>query len=374
MKILFITPFNLFPPYWGGGTRTYNLIKHLSKNHKIYLVYPSFKQFKDKDPTKHKKELRDLGVELFEVNTPFGIIQYTNPNMALKALTLIIRKQIDLVICDYPWSGFYMLFLHFLSGKKFVFIEHNIEYLIKWQIGARYVNLMKILEKLLSKRASAITTVCDEDKENLSNFNSVYEKAFVLENGFDEQMFYPDKTYNQEVRTNLNIDNDPLILFVGKLDYPPNKEAVYKIRWDIMPRVLEKIPNAKFIIVGGGHKFDLDHNSLIFAGVVDNIERYVNAADVVITPLLKGGGTRIKILESIACGKTVVTTNKGAENLVNDLTKPFLKIADDWGTFSNYIIESLNNNDPPQPSGEFVKRYSWTEIYKKMDKILENIK
>ena len=374
MKILFITPFNLFPPYWGGGTRTYNLIKNLSKNHKVLLVYPSFRQFKDKSPEKYKKELADLGVELFEVKTPFSTIQYTNPLIALKCLSLTLKNNIDVIICDYPWSGFYMMSLHFFTGKKFIFAEHNVEHLIKWQIGAKYANVMKILEKTLSKRASAITVVCEQDKEKLCKFDSVYDKTFVLENGFDEKTFYPDETYNSKIRLKLAIGGDPLVLFVGKLDYSPNKEAVYKIRWDIMPKVLEKIPNAKFAIVGGGYEFDLKHESLIFTGAVDSIEQYINAADVVITPLLKGGGTRIKILESIACGKVVVTTSKGAENLVNNLTIPFLKIADDWETFSNYIIECLNNHDPPNPNKQFVERYSWERIYKKMDDILKMIK
>ena len=373
MNILFITPFNLFPPYWGGGTRTYNLVKHLSKNHRVFLVYPSFKQFKDKDPEKHKKELTDIGVELFEVSTPISTIQYINPLIASTCLSLILRKNIDLIICDYPWSGFYTLASHLLTGKRFIFIEHNVEYLIKWQIGAKYVNFMKIFERILSKRASAITAVCKEDKKKLAKFDSIHEKTFVLENGFDEQLFYPNDKHNSEIREKLNIGNGPFILFFGKLDYPPNKEAVYKIRWDILPKVLRRVPDAKIVIVGDGYKFNLEHDSLIFTGLVDNMNHYINAADVVIAPLLKGGGTKIKILESIACGKSVVTTSKGAEGLVNELTRPFLKIADDWEVFSDRIVECLNN-DPLQVPEKFIEKYSWNRIYENMDKILEKIK
>lgn len=373
MRVLFITPFNLFPPYWGGGTRTHNLLKHLSRKHEIFLVYPSFKQFKNKDPEIYRKELANLGIRLFEISTPVGRIQYINPLIVLKCLSLILKENIDLIICDYPWSGFYTLALHFLTGKRFIFIEHNIEYLIKWQIGAKYVNFMKILERILSRRASAITTVCGEDKEKLSKFDSVYQKTFVFENGFDEQIFYPNGIYNPETRSKLNIGNSPFILFFGKLDYPPNKEAVYKIRWDILPKVLEKIPDSKFVIVGGGYKFNLEHNSLIFTGLVENIERYINAADVVIAPLLKGGGTKIKILEAVACGKTVITTSKGAEGLINDFTRPFLRIADDWETFSDHIVECLNDDEPPHLRKEFIEKYSWRRVYEKMDKILENM-
>jgi hypothetical protein len=60
MKILFITPFNLFPPYWGGGVRSYQLVKHLTKKHGVYLVFPSYRQFKNKNPERYQNELKRL--------------------------------------------------------------------------------------------------------------------------------------------------------------------------------------------------------------------------------------------------------------------------------------------------------------------------
>jgi glycosyltransferase involved in cell wall biosynthesis len=374
MKILFITPFNLFPPYWGGGTRTYNLLKHLAKKHEILLVYPSFKQFKDKDPEDYKKELAGLGIKMFEVSTYASYIQYINPLFAFKCLELIAKENVDLVFCDYPWSGIYTIILNLLTKKRFVFFEHNVEHLVKSQIGAKYATVMKTLESALSRRASAVITVCDIDKEKVSKFGPVLEKTFVLENGFDERLFYPDATHSPTVKSKLNTGADPLILFFGKLDYPPNKEAVYKIFFDIMPKVLKRRPDAKFVVVGGGYAFDLEHESLIFTGLVEDIAHYINASEVVIAPLLNGGGTKIKILEAIACGKTVITTSRGAEGLVNEYTEPFLKIADDWEAFADYIVEHLNNGaGADTPNRGFIQRYSWSRIYEQMDEILEKI-
>jgi glycosyltransferase involved in cell wall biosynthesis len=130
------------------------------------------------------------------------------------------------------------------------------------------------------------------------------------------------------------------------------------------------------VIVGGGrggHGFDLAHPSLIFTGVVDHIERYVNAADVVIVPLAKGGGTRIKILEAIACGKPVVSTSKGAEGLINDLTRPFVKIADVWDTFASHVVTLLKSRRCVKVPKEFVRRYSWQEIYSQFDELLAQV-
>jgi glycosyltransferase involved in cell wall biosynthesis len=230
---------------------------------------------------------------------------------------------------------------------------------------------MKTLELLLCKHAKKIITVCENDRKKLIKLDINEGKIFIFENGFNEKKFYPNQKHGEKIRKKLGVKENPLIFFCGKLDYPPNKEAVYIIRWKILPKVLEKVPNAKFLIVGGGYEFNIKHDSMIFTGVVDNIQDYINASDVVITPLLKGGGTRIKILEAIACGKTVITTKKGAEGLMNELTQPFLKLADNWDEFSNKIIESIKNPKNNKVPKEFVKKYSWQNIYRKIDRILE---
>jgi glycosyltransferase involved in cell wall biosynthesis len=88
---------------------------------------------------------------------------------------------------------------------------------------------------------------------------------------------------------------------------------------------------------------------------------------------LAGSGTRIKILESIACGKIVVSTSKGAEGLINEITKPFLKIADDWKTFVDLIVETIEKKEKKKVPKEFIRKYSWGNIYRKFDKILEEV-
>lgn len=379
MNILFITPFYLFPPYWGGGTRTYNLVRHLAKKHDVYLISPFYRQFENKRISDHRLELRRTGVKIFTPNPLLRIehpfTKHINPEVILKGLEIILTKKIDLIICDYPWSGINVLLLHLLTKKPFLLHEHNIEYVIKDEIRARYGRLMKLLEYILCRYARKIVTVSQIDKDILVGKFKINEgKIDVVGNGFDKENFFPNKKGGEKIREKYNVGKNPLVVFFGKLDYPPNKEAVYKIRWEILPNVLKKIRNAKFLIVGKEYEFDIEHEALAFTGLVDNIGDYVNAADVVIVPILAGSGTRIKILESIACGKTVVSTSKGAEGLVNGLTKPFLKITDDWEAFSDYIVKAIKNPKNKKVPKEFVKEYSWQNIYKKFDKILKGIR
>lgn len=379
MRVLFITPFYLFPPYWGGGIRTYNLIRNLAKTHEVYLVCPLYRQFENNKTNVHRLELEKLSVKVF---TPSPLIRlehpftkHINPEVVLKGLEIILTKKIDVIVCDYPWSGINTLVMHFFLRKPFVFHEHNIEYIIKDEIRARYGRLMKLLELILCISSERIAVVSQNDKDILLKEFKINEKKItVIENGFDDNIFFPNQKNTEKIRKKYNLKNNPIVLFFGKLDYPPNKEAVYKIRWEILPKVLEKIPNAKFLIVGKEYEFNMKHESMIFTGLVDNIEDYVNAADVVIVPVLAGSGTRIKILESIACNKIIVSTKKGAEGLVNKLTEPFLKITDNWENFSDYIVKSIQDPENKKVSEEFIKKYSWQNIYDKFNEILKGIR
>lgn len=376
MKILVITPFNIFPPYWGGGQRTYHLIKSLAQQHKVYLIFPSYPQFQDANPKMYQEEMKKLGVEIRPIDNWFKwqIIEFLNPFLFLKSLYLLFSKRIEFIICDYPWSGVYTLLLHFLTRKPYIFFEHNIEYKIKEQTKSKYTNLMKLLEILLCKFAKLIVVVSKKNKQELIKLGVNKKKILILENGFDSHRFFPNDKFRKIIRKKLKIkDNEVLVFFCGKLDYAPNIEALYSIRWKILPKVVKRV-NAKFVIVGGGkNRLDpnLRHPNMIFTGVVNEIERYLNAADVVIVPITKGSGTRIKVLEAIACGKVVIATKKGVESLVNKLTKPFLRITDNWEIFSKYIKEAskgFKNRTPPQ---EFIQKYSWGEIYKKLLKWIE---
>ena len=378
MNILFITPFYLFPPYWGGGRRTYNFVKYLSEKHNVFLIMPNYLQFEEKRDEKYRLKLIDMGVKVYSPNPPIKIkhslVKHINFEVILKCLEIIWSNKIDLIICDYPWAGIDALIVHLITGIPMVFHEHNIEFKIKDEIRAKYGNLMKILEMILCKVSKKIIVVSEKDRDMLVSLGINKNKIEIIENGFDSDVFYPNNKKIKGIRKKHNIGDDPIVLFFGKLDYPPNKDAVYIIRWNILPKVLREIPNAKFLIVGKKYPFNIHHKSLIFTGLVDNIEDYVNAADVVIVPLVSGGGTRIKILESIACGKIIVATTKGAEGLVNKLTKKFLKITDDWDEFSQFVVEAIKRRERIKVPHAFIKKYAWKHVLTKLDKILKETK
>jgi glycosyltransferase involved in cell wall biosynthesis len=93
---------------------------------------------------------------------------------------------------------------------------------------------------------------------------------------------------------------------------------------------------------------------------------YYNAAAVSIVPLRVGGGTRLKIAESLAMGVPVVSTRIGAEGLDAQAGRDLL-VADDPAAFANAVVRVLSDarlrTDLAANGRRLVEvKYVWTDL------------
>ena len=380
-KILIISPFNIFPPYWGGASRIYNLAKYLAKEYKVVLLCNEYKQIKKAniDCNEYYELSSNANFKLHFVKSPSKFSQIFNPFLILEGIETIKNEKPDIILAEFAWSGFHAIVLGFISQVPYILDEHNVEFLRfeRMKRGNRITQFMiKLYEKLACTFASKIFCVSEVDRDFLiSKLGIKKEKIVIVPNGVDTNKFYPDVMKREKIRQKLGIDrNTPLFLFFGKLDYKPNLEAVNIIYYKILPNVFEKEPEAKVIIVGNGSLGSdikkLKHKNPIFVGFAERIQDYINTCDFVICPLISGGGTRIKILESIACGKQVISTSLGAEGLINEATKGNLIIADDWNQFSKEVVKLIRTKTTKVPK-KFRSAYDWGKIVKKVEQHLK---
>lgn len=140
------------------------------------------------------------------------------------------------------------------------------------------------------------------------------------------------------------------ILFVGGLDYAPNRDAVDWLVRDIVPALAHlDAPPWELHLVGAGGPALLaqlgSRDSRVVAhDAVPDVTPHLAAARAVVVPLRAGGGTRIKVLEALAYARPVVATTLGVEGL--DLQSDrHLLIADDAAAIARQLAAVLRDGD-----------------------------
>jgi glycosyltransferase involved in cell wall biosynthesis len=111
------------------------------------------------------------------------------------------------------------------------------------------------------------------------------------------------------------------LLFVGNLEYYPNEDAAVFLCSEVLPELRKRAGGPFRIVVAGRCPLPrvqvLSHNpEVTITGPVPDIGNYYHEADVAVTPLRAGGGTRIKVLEAFGYRRPVVSTPLGAEGLM----------------------------------------------------------
>ena len=107
------------------------------------------------------------------------------------------------------------------------------------------------------------------------------------------------------------------LLFTGTFTHAPNREAALWLGREIMPAIRSRHPAARLRIVGTSPTAEI--RALDGAGGVEvvadapSLRPHTEAASVILTPVRSGGGMRMKVLQALAAGKPVVTTDRGAE-------------------------------------------------------------
>lgn len=136
-------------------------------------------------------------------------------------------------------------------------------------------------------------------------------------------------------------DEGNWIVFLGKMNYVPNVDAVVYFANEIFPNVRARVPEAKFVIVGTNPTKEVLRLTRIpgisVTGYVEDPYIYLERAKVVVAPLRFAAGIQNKILEAMALQKPVVTTSKGARGIVAKDGEHLL-VADDPEDFAAKVV------------------------------------
>ena len=108
------------------------------------------------------------------------------------------------------------------------------------------------------------------------------------------------------------------LLFWGAMNRPENHQAAIKFVQSSMPKLLQEFPDAVLFVIGANpprRLLELASQHVVITGFVEDPTPYFERASLGIVPLLQGAGVKIKTLEMLSTGLTVVSTAIGAEGI-----------------------------------------------------------
>ncbi|NLX08703.1 MAG: glycosyltransferase [Chloroflexi bacterium] len=184
----------------------------------------------------------------------------------------------------------------------------------------------------------------------------------VVPNGIDVQ------TYEQADST---LDLGPAALvFTGSMNYRPNVDAALWFAENVLGRVRQQIPDAKFFVVGSQPHRRLDtlreRGDVEITGWVPDVNPFLHAAAVYVVPLRMGSGTRLKLLQAMAARRAIVSTTIGAQGLhAHDGVE--MVLADSAADFARAVLDLLAHPERRAALGEAASvyvqaHYDWSAI------------
>lgn len=341
MRILFLSPFPAKPLYGGAVVRNHYLARALLRRHEVWASFVGCSgepEFAGEVPL--RKE---------------GLPALFDPGFLGRAYREIRRSGIEAIVGTSLIAGLHGALLKLATGCRFWMDEHNVEWHCSRRYGHRFWWLIFLLEGFVLRVADDITCVSEEDRERLiKSFSLDPRKVVVAPNGVDFAVLsrVPDRPSEENRKKR--------ILFFGVLDYPPNRRAVEFIGERIAPRIGDEV---ELLVAGrGGEDLVERYPGITFLGFVNDIHALVYECDGLLVPIFSGGGTRMKILETIACGLPVVSTACGAEGIDLKAAGEALSIVESADEMIAWI-ERLPRGRYQKPSDMFKELYDWETIW-----------
>lgn len=358
MKILLTSPYPVLPANSGGAVRTVNIAQALaSLGHQVHLLSASQIMNDESYPDIHFHAFRDTGTVGHFFNRDFS-----------KKLDALLNQGFDLLIAGFPYQAWMLVPAAKRHRIPLVYDAHNVEADRFRKMGRPLVaTLIRLAERRLSRAANMVLTVSEQDRELMQMVHGV--DSLLLANGVNTRSMRPLGD-NASPETPLD---SPYVLFFGGFDYPPNIEAARFLLEEVWPEAREAIPTIKLALVGRHpHDWMQGHEGVIVTGGVDDIVSVIQHAKVVVAPLFSGGGTRLKIVEALACGKDILATPFGAMGIA-DKDSPALHLAEPK-QFARRLVELVKENDELSPinslARELAGRYDWQTLVQKAEQQL----
>jgi glycosyltransferase involved in cell wall biosynthesis len=250
-------------------------------------------------------------------------------------------------------------------------------------MGKWFWQILYIYEKWSYRAAHLVIFVSETDRQKaIYEFDLRPENTLLTPYGIPYVSHPPrNPGARQMLESRYGISpQETVLLFFATLSYSPNYEAVKYIAEEIVPR-LRLRPGFKFRVLVCGKNLPAEISAQIqaipeitYCGFVEDINSYVDGADLMINPILSGGGVKTKVIDALARSLTVVSSTTGAEGIDPLVCGNKLVITPDreWNAFADAVMQNKDSrNEIP---GSFYAWYSWPGIIDRLSDRLDDLR
>ena len=305
--VLVASPYLPFPLSHGAAVRIYNLMRRAARDFDQVLV--AFVE----EPRPVPRELLDVCAEVITVRRPGthaipssprpdAVEEFDSPSFHAALRQTIQKWRPAIAQLEFTQMAQYG---PDCVPAKTILVEHDITYDLyaqmlahseDWETRRQYDRWLTF-ERDAWKRVDRVVVMSEKDRQ-------IAEGSVTIANGVDLDHFWPSSDPPDPRR----------LLFIGSFRHKPNVLAVEFFLREVFPLLHD---TTLHVIAGPDHEkfWDLHHRNVEVEGFVADVRPAYRRATMAIAPLVASAGTNIKIMEAMAMGKAIVSTEAGIHGL-----------------------------------------------------------
>ena len=279
---------------------------------------------------------------------PYNAQRFISDEFSSELVKLLTEKTFDVIQLEGLYLCPYIPVIRKYSQARIAYRAHNIEYEI-WERTA------KLSEGLRSKYLSNLS-------KRIKKFEESYLNAYdLLVPITDRDGIILDKLGNTKPRHTSQTGIDfaslvptakklefPSLFHIGALDWAPNQEGLIWFFNQCWPKIHDQNPDLKFYLAGRNapdwFAKLIKKDGVVYLGEINDAYDFINSKAIMIVPLFSGSGMRIKIIEGMALGKPIITTDIGTEGIPTENGRNIL-IANDVDQFVDAVTRLINDRE-----------------------------
>lgn len=334
MRLLLLAPFPYGPGSGHGGAIVcFAMLKQLAKDHEVQVLCFSTGTSQDVAAVDEMRRYAQVHLVPLRITKgkvlgaklktwlqfrPEGAIYYESE--AYRTALVLTEDQLrpDVVVSQFPQMAQYLQFVRYAARA------HDVQdaFSVSWFRRACSATTLRkpyafwqwlvwlVYERHYYALANQCWTLSVDDSYGLKVFSPALD-AFSVGIPLLELV-------GSAIETSRTDREAPVIGFIASYGHAPNVEALECIVREIAPTLRLTRPDACIRIAGRNPPSALVQSApanVEFIGFVDSLEAFYTGCDLIVAPLLSGGGVKIKVIEAMGFGKAVVTTSVGAEGI-----------------------------------------------------------